>query len=95
MLVTVPEKELLFAIFKQAISDYLKLDPDGDSVSADFFESEGDDFKTAEAFIFYAQPIYYGKFELTFNDLCELFSERINTTSSELKRRIVDNAIDF
>lgn len=87
--------ELLYAILKQAINDYIKLDPDGDSVTADFYESEGEDYKTAESFIFGSQPIYFGSFVFTFDDLCELFSDRMIYSPNQIRRNIIDNSIEF
>lgn len=90
-----PEANLLFAIFKQTILDYIKLDPDSDCISADFFESEGDDFKTAEDIIFNGAKIYYGELIFTFNDLCDLFKEIIRLTPKQLRKQINDKAIHF
>lgn len=90
-----PEANLLFAIFKQTILDYIKLDPDSDCISADFFESEGDDFKTAEDIIFNGAKIYYGELIFTFNDLCDLFKDVIRLTPKQLRKQINDKAIHF
>jgi hypothetical protein len=90
-----PEMQLLFAIYKQIITDYIKLDPDSDCVSADFFESEAQDFKTAENIIFYDQPIYFGDIELSFDDLVGLFQEKIPVTPRQARRLISQQAIDF
>ncbi len=90
-----PEANLLFAIFKQTILDYIKLDPDSDCISADFFESEGDDFKTAEEIIFNGAKIYYGELIFTFNDLCDLFKDIIRLTPKQLRKQINDKAIHF
>lgn len=90
-----PEANLLFAIFKQTILDYIKLDPDSDCISADFFESEGDDFKTAEDIIFNGEKIYYGELVFTFNDLCDLFRDVIRLTPKQLRKQINDKAIHF
>jgi hypothetical protein len=90
-----PEANLLFAIFKQTILDYIKLDPDSDCISADFYESETEDYTTAEDIIFNGQKIYYGQLILTFNDLCELFKEIIHLTPKQLKNRIIQKAIHF
>lgn len=90
-----PEANLLFAIFKQCISDYIKLDPASDTCSADFFESEEEDFRTAEAFIFGDEKIYYGELVFTFNDLCEIFSKIIRLTPKQLKKRISEQSIEY
>lgn len=90
-----PEANLLFAIFKQTILDYIKLDPDSDCISADFFESEGDDFKTAEDIIFNDGKIYYGELIFTFNDLCDLFKSIIRLTPKQLRKQINNKAIHF
>lgn len=90
-----PEANLLFAIFKQTILDYIKLDPDSDCISADFFESENEDYKTAEDIIFNGEKIYYGQLIFTFNDLCELFQEIIHLTPKQLKSQIIHKAIHF
>lgn len=90
-----PEANLLFAIFKQTILDYIKLDPDSDCISADFFESEGDDFKTAEDIIFNGAKIYYGELIFTFNDLCDLFKDIIRLTPKQLRKQINNKAIHF
>lgn len=90
-----PEASLLFAIFKQIIIDYIKLDPDGDAVSADYYESEHEDFQVAESIIFYKQPIYYGSLELAFDDLCGLFSYMTGKTAKQMKRDISQAAINY
>lgn len=91
----VPEKELLYAILKQSISDYIKLDPDGDSVTADFYQSEGEDFRSAEAFIFGSNTLQYGELVFTFDDLCELFAERMLYSPAKIRRNIIDNSIEY
>jgi len=67
-----PEQELLLAILRQAIKDYLNLDPDSDTCAADYYISEGEDYKTAEDFLYNSVPIPYGTLSLTFQDLCFL-----------------------
>ena len=62
--------ELLLAILKQAIRDYIKLDPDSDSSTAEFFESEGKDFKTAEDFIYNGATFTFGTVVFSYNSLC-------------------------
>jgi hypothetical protein len=90
-----PEASLLFAIFKQIMLDYMKLDPDSDCVSADYFESEADDYQVAENIIFYKQPIYFGGLVLTFDDLVELFQDTVGLTPKKLKQQIVRNSIEY
>lgn len=90
-----PEANLLFSVFKQTILDYIKLDPDSDCISADFFESEGDDYKTAEDIIFNGQKIYYGNLIFTFEDLCELFKGTIRLTPKQLRKKIIEKSIHF
>jgi len=75
--------------------DYIKLDPDSDCVSADYFESEADDYKVAEDIIFYEQPIYYGTLVLSFDDLVDLFKETIGLTPRQLRKQIVRNSIEY
>lgn len=90
-----PEANLLFNVFKQTILDYIKLDPDSDCISADFYESEGDDYKTAEDIIFNGSKIYYGTLIFTFDDLCELFKEVIRLSPRQLRRQIIEKSIHF
>ena len=90
-----PEANLLFNVFKQTILDYIKLDPDSDCISADFFESEGEDYKTAEDIIFNKQKIYYGNLIFTFDDLCELFKTTIQLTPRQLRKKIIEKSIHF
>lgn len=90
-----PEANLLFAIFKQIILDYTKLDPDSDCISADFYESEGEDFKTAEDIIFNGAKIYYGNMIFSFHDLCELFQEIIRLSPKQIKQQIISKSIHF
>lgn len=90
-----PEANLLFAIFKQTILDYIKLDPDSDCISADFFESESEDFTTAEDIIFNGHKIFYGQLIFTFSDLCELFEDVVHLTPKQLKNQIIQKAIHF
>ena len=90
-----PEAHLLFAIFKQCISDYIKLDPNSDTCSADFYESEEDDYKTAEDFLFNDGRIYYGELVFTFEDLVENFKDVIRLTPKQLRKRISEQAIEY
>lgn len=90
-----PERSLLFAIFKQTILDYIKLDPDSDAVSADFYESESKDFQVAESIIFGKEKIYYGSLTFTFNELCDMFNDITNLNSTEIKKRISVEAKEY
>ena len=90
-----PEAKLLYAIFKQIISDYVKLDPESDSSSADLVGTEAEDFITAEDIIFNGEKLYYGDLEFTFEDLCILFQPYTYSTYKEIKRNISLKAIDY
>ena len=90
-----PEAQLLYAILKQTISDYIKLDPDSDCASADYFEDEGKDFKTAENIIFNNVPIYFGTMTFTFDELVELFPNIIHRTPKELRKHISKKVIEY
>ena len=90
-----PEANLLFNIFKQTILDYIKLDPDSDCISADFYESEGEDYKTAEDIIFNGQKIYYGSLIFSFDDLCYLFRDVLRLTPRQLRKQIIEKSIHF
>jgi hypothetical protein len=89
------EASLLFAIFKQTILDYIKLDPDSDRISADFFESEGEDFRIAEDIIFNEEKIYYGEMIFSFYDLADLFRSVTQLSPDQLKKKIMKKAIHF
>lgn len=89
------EAALLFAIFKQCITDYIKLDPNSDTCSADFFESEEEDYKTAEDFIFHNTNIYYGELIFNFEDLVEIFEDTIRLTPKQLRKRISELATEY
>ena len=90
-----PERSLLFAIFKQTILDYIKLDPDSDAVSADFFESESKDFQVAENIIFGKERVYYGSLTFTFEDLCDMFRDITNLNYMQIKKRISAEAKEY
>lgn len=90
-----PEANLLFAVFKQCITDYIKLDPNSDTCSADFYESEEDDYKTAEDFIYNGTCIYYGDLIFTFEDLVEQFSPIIQLTPKQLRKKISEQSIEY
>ena len=86
-----PGEELLLAIIKQALRDYLKLDPDSDSVSAEFFENQGADYKTAEDFLYNEVPIYFGDLILTYESACEILGIR----HKKIKKRVAIEAIEY
>lgn len=65
-----PEKKLLEGILRQAIKDYIKLNPDSSLCSAEFNENEGQDYLTAEEFIFGKTKILFGEWELSYEDTC-------------------------
>jgi hypothetical protein len=90
-----PEASLLFAIFKQTILDYIKLDPDSDCVSADYFKSEGEDYKVAEDIIYKNQPIYFNDLIFTFDDLCFLFKDILSMSPTKLKKAIAKKSIEY
>ena len=90
-----PEKRLLFAIFIQLIQDYKKLDPDSDTASADFYESEGQDYKTAEDFIFGREKIHYGDLIFSFEDLVGVFQETTGYNKQQLLKRISEEAVEY
>ncbi|MDD3412578.1 MAG: hypothetical protein PHY47_01115 [Lachnospiraceae bacterium] len=90
-----PESQLLYAILKQTISDYIKLDPDSDCDSADYFEDEGKDFKTAEDIIFNNVPIYFGSMTFTFDELVTLFPNIIQRTPKQIRQYISKKAIEY
>ena len=79
--------ELLSAILRQAIKDYVRLNPDSSLVSAEFHESEGKDFKTAEDFIFNNIPIQFGELDLNFDKVCRYL--RINQDT--IKRKLLES----
>jgi len=88
-----PEGKLLLAILKQAIRDYIRLDPDSDTVSAEFStpNGEGFDYKTAEDFLFNSIPISYGSKELTFIDACTI----LGIDRKKLKKKIARHIIEY
>jgi hypothetical protein len=90
-----PEASLLFAIFKQIILDYIKLDPDSDCVSADYFKSEGEDFKVTEDIIYNGQPVYFNDLIFTFDDLCLLFKDTLSMSPYKLKKQIAKKSIEY
>jgi len=86
-----PETDLILAIIRQAIRDYIRLDPDSDKVSAEFHIDEGHDFQTAESFLFNDAPIQFGKLNLTFTDLCRT----LGIDQRRLKHRIARTVIEY
>jgi len=88
---TPPAKRLLEAVFKQAVKDYLKLKPDSNLSSAEFFENEGDDFKSAENFLFNNTPLYYGDWVLPYKEVCLI----LDLNPKNIKKHIFKNQIDF
>lgn len=90
-----PEAKLLFSVFRQTIQDYLDLDPDSDCISADFYESEGSDYKVAEDIIFNGEKIYYGDLVFTFDDLCELFKGIVRLSPKQIRKNIIENCIHY
>lgn len=90
-----PEGKLLCAILKQTILDYIKLDPDSDCSSADYYESEGEDFQTAEDIIFNGVPIYFGDIVFSFDQLVEMFPEAIKMSPRQVRKQISRKAIEY
>lgn len=86
-----PDHRLLLAILGQAIRDYTKLDPDSDKKSAEFEETEGLDYKTAEDFLYNGALIYYGKVTFNFNQLCNL----LEIDPHKLKKSIALQAKEY
>ena len=86
-----PERELLLAIVRQAMRDYIRLDPDSDKVSAEYHIDEGADYQTAENFLYNEVPIPYGSLYLTFKDICSILS----MDGKRLKYRIARNIIEY
>lgn len=79
-----PEKRLLEAIVKQAIKDYIKLNPSSNLLSAEFFENEAADFKTAEDFLFNNTYFEFGDWKLNFEECCLI----LNVEEKEIKKFI-------
>ena len=86
-----PAEELLLAILRQAIRDYIRLDPDSDSVSAEYYIDEGQDYKTAEDFLYNNVPINFGEKKLTLSNICEL----LNLNERKIKRKIAKSFIEY
>lgn len=86
-----PEAELLLAIVRQAIRDYIRLDPDSDTVSAEYHIDEGEDFRTAQDFLYNDIPIPYGRFPLTFEDICTM----LHIDEKRLKHRVARSIIEY
>jgi hypothetical protein len=64
-------------------------------MSADYWESEGEDYKTAEDIIFNNVPIYYGTMVFYFDDLVELFKNTIGLNSKQLKKNLSKKVIEY
>jgi len=86
-----PERELLLAIVRQAIRDYIRLDPDSDKVSAEYHIDEGQDYKSAEDFLYNEVPLPYGNLALTLRDVCSILS----IDGRRLKQRIARSIIEY
>lgn len=86
-----PEKELLLAVLKQAIRDYMSLDPDSDTVSAEYFIDEGNDYKTAEDFLYNNVIIPYGNLNLTYEHVCTI----LNIDGKKIRRRMAKHVVEY
>jgi len=84
-------EELLLAILRQAIRDYIRLDPDSDTVSAEYYIDEGHDYQTSEDFLFNNVPLDFGTIKLTFNDVCSL----LDIDTIKIKRKIARAIIEY
>ena len=85
-----PETDLILAIVRQAIRDYVRLDPDSDKVSAEFHIDEGHDFKTAEDFLFNQRPLAFGTLDLTFHDICQTFNINRKKLMYRISRAVIE-----
>lgn len=86
-----PEKKLLEAILRQAIKDYIRLNPDSNAGSAEFFENESEDYKSAELFIFGGGSIKFGDWDLNLDDACSL----LDISPKRVKKYIYQNQIEY
>jgi hypothetical protein len=86
-----PEQQLILALIRQAMRDYIKLDPDSWTLSAEFFESEGQDFKTAEDFLYKSEPIKFGSLNLTYADCCDI----VGIDAKKLKKIIAEQSKEY
>ena len=86
-----PEKELLLAILRQTMRDYIKLDPDSDLRSAEFEETEGHDYKTAEDFIYGGVKISFGALSFSYTELCDI----LEIDGHKLKKAIAVQAKEY
>ena len=86
-----PAVDLILAIVRQSIRDYIRLDPDSDKVSAEFHIDEGHDYRTAEDFLYNNVPIPFGEIELTFADICNT----LGIDQGRLKYRIARSTIEY
>jgi hypothetical protein len=85
-----PEKELLLAVLRQAIRDYIRLDPDSDTVSAEYYLDEGQDYKTAEDFLYNGVPIPFGKMSLQVEDICGILGIDLKKTKKKIAKAIIE-----
>lgn len=87
-----PEKELLLAVLRQALRDYIKLDPESDVKSAEFSE-EGEwyDYRTAEHFLYEGGRITFGTLSYNYEELCNF----LNIDHIKLKKIIAKSAQDY
>jgi hypothetical protein len=87
-----PEQELLLAILRQTIRDYIKLDPDSDLKSAEFSEQgESFDYKTAEDFLYNGSHIYFGSLVFNYKDMCNF----LGIDAAKLKRHLASSAREY
>ena len=85
-----PEAELILAIVKQAIRDYIRLDPDSDKVSAEYYVDEGQDYKTAEDFLFNSVPIPFGNISLSLTDICIILGIDEKKIKSKISKSVIE-----
>jgi hypothetical protein len=86
-----PHNELLLRILHQAVRDYMKLDPDSDSSTAEFFENEGADYKTAEDFIYNGTEFMFGTVVFNYDTLCNY----LGINPRKLRKRIAKEATEY
>jgi hypothetical protein len=86
-----PEEELLLAILKQTIRDYLKLDPDSDKATAEFHVCEGADYKTAEAFLYHRAEFNFGTMVFNLRTLCRT----LNIDEKKLKKNLANHITEY
>ena len=83
-------EELLLAILRQAMRDYIRLDPDSDDVSAEYHIDQGHDFRTAENFLYNNVPIEFGEMSLTLADVCVMLRIDERKIKQKIARVIVE-----